>query len=76
MPFPIFESALVGLLIELVSKFGSAFVVTTAAYAGLLGALAVLTDRTASRTERWTAAGFVIGAVFTICFVVVDIIIR
>lgn len=74
MPFPVFESALVGLLIELVSKFGGPLLVMTTACAGFLGALAVLTDRTASRTERWTAAGFVVGAVFTICFVVIDVI--
>ena len=74
MPFPVFESAPIGLLIELVSKLGGALLVMTTASAGFLGALAVLTDRTASRTERWTAAGFVIGAVFAICFVVIDIV--
>jgi hypothetical protein len=74
MPFPVFEFPPIGLLIELASKLGGAFVVMTAASAGFLGALAVLTDRTASRTERWTAAGFVIGAAFTICFVVIDVI--
>jgi hypothetical protein len=74
MPFPIFESALIGLLVELVLSIGGALLIMTGACAGFLGALAVLTDRMASRTERWTAAGFVVGAVFTICFVVIDVI--
>jgi hypothetical protein len=72
---PVFESAPIGLLIELASNVGGALLVMTGACAGFFGALAVLTDRTANRTERWTAAGFVVGLLSTISFVVIDAII-
>jgi len=38
MPFPVFESALIGLLIELVSKLGGALLAMTTACGGFLGA--------------------------------------
>ncbi|HEY7456869.1 MAG TPA: hypothetical protein VH703_06300 [Solirubrobacterales bacterium] len=75
MPFPVFAPAPIGLLVEFVSNVGGALLIMTGAWGGFLGALAVLTDRTARRTERWAAAGFIVGFLSTVFFVVIDAII-
>lgn len=62
-----------GLLVELVGRAGEVYAFLVFACMGVGHALGVLMDSAASRTRRWTAAGFIVGVAVTILVVLVDL---